>query len=188
MRSVCVAVTAIGGLAAFASGDVICHSVAFGLARTNWSGTADVPRFDPSLGTLNSVRIELTSNVTGSAGAESLDAAPSTISLHLGALVRLLRPDDSEILSVTPGTDLTFGAMAFDGTVDFAGSSGFGVSGVTAGENGAITTTDALELLLFSGTGSVLLPIHAEGSSLGSGAGNLILAFQTFADASVEVC
>lgn len=50
---------------------------------TDWSGSLDLSQFNPALGTLNSVTIELSATLSGSGGVENkkgLQPAPSSCS------------------------------------------------------------------------------------------------------------
>src|SRR5262249_17031430 len=81
----------------------------------------------------------------------------------------------------------TFNASAFDGTIDFGGTSGhdFG-SPNTTGTN-TITISDAASLAAYLGTGTMTFSDTAHATSSASGAGNLLTQIGTTANAQLSV-
>ncbi len=181
------AVATIAGTAQ-ANVPVICFSDTISLQNTNWSDSITVPKFDPSLGQLQRVIFTLSANVEGSAAFESLDAAPATVTMSLQAMVTLFRPDNTTLNVVIPTANTSDGATAFDGTMDFGGTSGKTYANLSAMDDNQTDTTAAADLALFTGAGTITLPVTAMGTSSGTGAGNLLLQFLTQAGAEVEVC
>lgn len=158
-----------------------------GLSNTNWTSSLAVQKFDPSLGTLNSVQFQLGGYVEGSAAFESQDAGPATVAMNLSAILKLQRPDLSVLVITTPTVSTSDFATAWDGVDDFAGTSGKSYDNLSAGASNSWTTSSAGDIALFSGTGFITLPVRAIGASTGSGAGNLALQFATMASASAQV-
>ena len=76
---------------------------------------------------------------------------------------------------------------AFDNVIDFGGTSGKTYSGLSGDKTEGRCTSAAADIALFTGTGNIVLPCVAAGSSNGSGAGNLILQFNTSASAGAQV-
>ena len=157
------------------------------LASTNWNDTVSFPQFDPNLGTLLSVTFELGGHVEGSAKFESLDNAPATVTMNLAAEIDLQRPDLSSLVTVLPLAATNDNVLAFDGVIDFLGDSGRTYEDLSGDDMESSVTTDSNDLNLFTGNGTIDLPVSATGASNGSGAGNLILQFATSASASVTV-
>ena len=157
------------------------------LASTNWNDTVSFPQFDPNLGTLLSVTFELGGHVEGSAKFESLDNAPATVTMNLAAEIDLQRPDLSSLVTVLPLAATNDNVLAFDGVIDFLGDSGRTYEDLSGDDMESSVTTDSNDLTLFTGNGTIDLPVSAMGASNGSGAGNLILQFATSASASVTV-
>lgn len=158
------------------------------LHTTNWNDFLDFPKFDPALGTLETVEFTMTGHVFGNAQFESLDAAPSSVTLNLTAELRMMRPDHSVLMVVFPLASVAQGVGAFDGAIDFGGVSGRSYEGLS----GSITDSFILppppgDLALFIGPGTISLPVRATGRSYASGAGNLVASFQTQAGADVSV-
>jgi hypothetical protein len=155
---------------------------------TNFSSSVSVSKFDPSLGTLLSIQFDLAGAVEGSARFESLDAAPATVTMNLSAQIALQRPDNSTLVVVLPLVQTVDNVTAFDGTIDFGGTSGRTYSGLSNSASNSFTSPPPIsDLALFTGLGNITLPVVATGMSSGSGAGNLILQFNTSAGADVMV-
>jgi hypothetical protein len=186
-----IALLAVIAAAGAAQAAEICYDGSFALARTNWSDNLVIPKFDPALGTLISVSWSVSGNIEGSAAFESLDASATTIQTALSATIRLQRPDATDLQVIIPVAMNSDSASAFDGGIDFGGTSGKTYAGLTASDSGSSSSMSPADLALFTAGflgETISLPVSATGSSTGSGAGNLLLLFNTFAGASAEVC
>lgn len=170
-----------------ATADTIMFSDSVALQPTNFNSSVSVPKFNPALGTLTKVIFELSGHVEGQAKFESLDASPTTISMQLAAQVKLQRPDLSSLVVALPLAMTMDNASAFDGLMDFGGTSGKTYPALAGNDNEMSMTTAPLDLALFTGMGNIMLPVMATGASTGSGAGNLLLQFSTSASANVMV-
>ena len=162
------------------------------LTTTNFADLALVfDKFDAGLGTLLSVNLTLQGTVQGTAQYESLDGSPTTVSLNLSATINLTRPGGgSDIVQVLPVANETDNPTAFDGNIDFGGTSGNTFAGLSNTANNAQTLTSLADLLLFTAAFSgetITLELDATGASSGSGAGNLITQFITNAGATATV-
>lgn len=169
-------------------------TVPFGI--TGWSNDVTFDKFDPDLGTLTGVSVRLTATIRGQASIESLVDMGAFTTMTFSANCAIFRPGGIDaIASVTPQQQFMQSFGPYDGVTDFAGTSGdmFPVAGVSSTQ----THTSPLplsDLALFTGTGgagsagTILLPVVANGTSTGSGAGNAIFQFMQEASAEVEVC
>ncbi|WP_417719657.1 choice-of-anchor E domain-containing protein [Salipiger sp.] len=153
------------------------YSQSSAMATTNWSNTFGITQFDSSLGTLNSVTLTLTGTVLGNANAESLDAAPSTITLNSSANITAAFLATSLSVTVSPIATVSFAATSYDDDLDFGGTSGNSYSGLTNFSTGTGTLTS--NLAAFIGTGTIDMTLSAVGTSSGSGPGNIITQFLT---------
>jgi hypothetical protein len=162
-------------------------SNSFATTATTFNTSLSFPKFDSSLGTLNSITFQLFGSVLGNAKGESLDASPATLTLTLAASLNLQRPDNTSIVVTIPTINNTFNATAFDGVIDFAGTSGITYTAQAGSSTNAVTLSGGSDLALFTGSGSIVLPVTGTGSSSGSGAGNLLTQFATSASASAQV-
>lgn len=187
MRRTCIAiaVTTLAVASAHAQTQVFTDSKP--ASSTNWSTNLTFPLFNPALGTLTSIDFELSGNVLGNVQFESLDAEPATINTQLQAQITLTRPDTSTLVVILPAANNTDSVTAFDGSLDFGGTSGKSYLGISAFASNSFTTSAPADLALFTGLGNISLPTSAAGQSAGSGAGNLVTIFQTQADAQVKV-
>ena len=169
---------------------------------TNFTQTMTVFKFNSSLGVLTDVLITLNGTVVATLKAESLDAAPATITMTDTATETLTAPGALSLAQVLPQASMTFNASAFDGTyntdgtpnvlsVDFGGTSGKTVTGVTGtASTGQLDLTSSTILSTFTGNGAVdpiLLSLAASANSGASGAGNIFSTAQTQASGGVQV-
>lgn len=169
-------------------GAFLAFSDTYAMARTNWNGLLSFSKFDPSLGTLNAIHFYLEGRILGDVRFESLDAGPATVNTYLQAMLTLSRPDMSTIVLTTPVADHSDNVTAFDGVIDFGGTSGRSYLGIQTSDNESVTSPPpASDLALFTGLGSIDLPISAQGMSYASGAGNLLTMFNTQAEAYCRV-
>lgn len=155
---------------------------------TNWSSSLGLQEFNPTLGTLNSITFTLNGDVSGSVKVENTGSSAATVNSALAATLTLERPDTTQLVVVLPKATFTDSLSAFDGTIDFGGTSGVTHSGISASTSQvSATLTDATDLALFKGTGILSLPAVAVGSSAANGGGNLVAQFISDAGASASV-
>lgn len=179
-----------GGLvsAGVASADTESHTGSFGPQSTNWLEAFDVPQFDTQGGlrVLDCVEIFLKGTVSGTAQAESLDAEPADISLNLQATISLSM-GMTQLAVVIPVANTLFSASAFDGTIDFGGTSGATFQSLMQMDQTTTLLTAPGDLAPWIGAGLVGLSGDADGQSFGSGAGNLVTVFLTDGAMEFEV-
>ncbi|MGX9783656.1 choice-of-anchor E domain-containing protein [Janthinobacterium lividum] len=195
MHKSLIALAAAGvlGLGAASSAQAATQTITFSadraLGATNWADTLGLGKFDSNLGTLTSIKFHLEGAVQGSGKAESLDASASDVTLSLASLLTLYRPDNSTLLVANPLFTQTFALSAFDGSIDFAGTSGANTGPRSSTGANSYTSGSASDFALFSsaGGGLIQLGLNAIGSSTGSGSGNLLTQFQTAASGRVAV-
>ncbi len=186
-RVLSVLVAAIAGVGT-AHGAMVSYSASIPPTSTDWTSSVSIPQFDPVLGTLDSVDIELRGEVSGNIQFESLDAANSTVTTSLSASIILMRPDLTVMASAAPFVSHVDPVSAFDGAIDFDGLSGRAYLNQSASAlAGVSATSPSPDLALFTGTGTVSLPVTATGVAAADGAGNLLVAFLTQASANVSV-
>lgn len=185
MRSYFLAAVAAAALAPSANAATISFSDGFGPAVTNWSETLSLSQFDPSLGTLTSVTFELFGTAEGVANAESLSNGPSNVTLNLGAEVEASLAGFGSLGQVIPLASQTIALSAFDGNIDFGGTSGVALDDLEADDE--VSNVFVSGLAPFIGTGNLPVIISASGNSSGSGSGNLITQFFTDAFASATI-
>lgn len=184
-----VCVLALAAICALSAGAAeISYSVPTPLAKTNWTSAVIVPKFDPALGTLLGVEFTIAGHVEGVAKFESLDASPATITMNLWADMVLMRPDYSALVMVSPLASTVDGVSAFDGVIDFGGTSGRTHEGLVADLSASKTSPPPdSDLALFTGTGNINLWAGTWAYCTGSGSGNLVIQFSTYASAQSTV-
>jgi hypothetical protein len=164
---------------------MILHQVDVPLTSTNWSTEVTVPLFDAAVGTLTGVDITLTGEMASIVALESLSQSAAVVRSEVSAMITLLRPDGSELM--TAPFDVRLSELgAFDGSLDFAGTSGrseflYGVA------TASFSVSDPADLVMFEGFGDLTLPMEAMGTASTRGAGGIVASFETYASAEVFV-
>lgn len=104
----------------------ISHSVPYASPNLSqpWSTSFTVPRFDPSLGHLTTVVLNLDGFLGGSSRQENVSAAPIFAQAETTATLVLSTPPPLLPVLATPAMFDLQNLPAFDGTLDFAGTSG----------------------------------------------------------------
>ena len=124
--SVCVLLFAQLAAVAIADAATVSYGGSILLAPTNWSSAITIPKFNPALGTLDSISFTLSGGILGTARFENLDAQPSTVTMLLSAQIKMLRPDNSIILVAIPIVATADYVAAFDGKSRSTVRSSFG--------------------------------------------------------------
>lgn len=157
------------------------------LQSTNFNVPLIFPKFDPSLGTLDSIYFWLYGFVSGSIAFENEDPVPATINYGLSAIIELQKPDSSPLVAAIPLYSGSDSVTAYDGTTDYNGTSGRTYNGLSDSDTDSDTYTDTATKNLFTGLGNITLYVDALATSYASGSGNLAALFSTDASAEVEV-
>ncbi len=162
-------------------------TASFSTSKTNWTQTAQVAQFDPSLGTLQSIDIINNATLQSEFQVENLDNEGGNISSSVSGGVAVSAPGISPITAATTISD-SFDAGADDGTIDFKGAGGHdsGLKTQTA-SNSVTDVSDPSILSEFEGTGSVTLSGRATARSSVSGPGNVLALVNSSAGADVQV-
>ena len=191
MKKTFAALALAAGLVPFASvhAATISYTDSKAMTTTNWTDLLSFAKFDSNLGTLTSIRFDLSGVVQGVGNAESLDSSASTVTLSLGSLLSLTRPDHTTLVVTNPVFSQAFNFTAFDGGINFGGTSGGTTGVVSANGSNFFVSTNASDFALFSavGGGTIDLGLGAVGASSGNGSGNLITQFNTAASGVAKV-
>ena len=169
-------------LAGGAQAATISFSDSYGLATTNWSQELTLQKFDTTLGHLNSVTFNYGGDVLTTLRVESLDATSSTITATSGAALIFGGPL-SQTLSIGGSGNILL--SAFDGIIDFGGTSGAIVGPFSASKSETLTLLNALSA--FQGLDTYGITVNAQGQTSASGAGNLLTQVSTAALAQITV-
>lgn len=166
-----------------AQADTIVLTDTFGLATTNWTNAlSGLSQFDSSLGTLNAVTINLSGDIVQALRAENKGASADNLTPVAGANLLFRKGSTTLQTLALSNTGSAFAASAFDGTSDFAGTSGIDFGSLTAnGTLAAITFTSAADLADFIGTGTLAgFNVRASGAGrVDSDNGNLASEVET---------
>ena len=157
------------------------------LEKTNFETQISLPKFDSSLGNLESVLFELSANVQGSVELENRDAQAALVTGNLAAEIGLKKPDNSLLLVALPTASVEQKLNKYDGTLDFDGTSGVKLTDISNTKEESALLTIPNDFTPFVGDGSFNLLVEAIGNSTATGAGNLLAGFETYAGATVAV-
>jgi hypothetical protein len=127
--------------------------------NTDWSRTVSFDQFDPAQGTLQGISLGVTADLTGSVSVESLEAAPSTISISQNGVIEVADANGG-LLAAEPGAVWSAVLGAYDGIANYAGASGTIVP-LSAIDAEVATLSAGGALSPFVGTGAALLTATA---------------------------
>ncbi len=141
----------------------------------NWADSFTYNQFDPGTGSLTGINMSLTGTLTGNIAVESREAAPTVVNSSLNGNITMARPGAGGLITAVSPTIFQSSALAaFDGTRDFAGSSGRSYTGLTSSAtsttSGSLSADDAA---LFTGLGTITLPVTASVRTVTRGPANL---------------
>lgn len=159
------------------------------VATTNFQQTLSFAKFDTMGGTrvLDSVTFSIDGSIFGSAEVESRDAFPTTITTTLAANLLLIDSLMNTLVVTIPSITNTFSATAYDGSLDFGGTSGITYSDLSANQYEEATYTDAATLAMFTGLDMASFTFDAQATSSSTGAGNITSGFRSTAGGLVSV-
>lgn len=182
---------AFAALAGRSQADFITQTASIPLDTTNWTRTASLPRFNPALGLLEGVSLSITGHIEGTAKYESLDSQPAQITIHFTANLSVKRPDNNVVLlSSSPVFHRVDTASAYDGVLNFAGTSGATYNAISSDQTTQFVPSFPLngaDTALFVGSGNVVFTVTANGQTTATGAGNLVSSFSQKASATLSV-
>ena len=166
------------------------QTVTLASRTTGWTDTAVFAQFDPALGALREIRLNVGNTVAGAFSAENLEAVPFPVAMTESARVAVGTPAMANAVTATASGADAFALGAFDGAADFAGASGRTdaiADAAAAHADGNAVLTDAVDLSAFAGGGTIALPVGSTGSSVVSGPGNLASVITQKSGATVTV-
>ena len=160
----------------------------FASAPTDLDRSASVSQFDPALGTLLSVDIVAEGSLTSDTQVENLGSTQANVkAVYDGALSYQVQGLGQSITS-TVHRELSGTVGAYDGNMDFAGTSGKDLGAVkTDGQFNTVSITDAGQLAAFIGTGSMSIAQQASANACSCGPGNLLSMVKTTAEGKVHL-
>lgn len=184
-----LALTALLTPFAGANAAVISFSADKALTRTNWTDSLQFTKFDSSLGTLNSIRFDLTGAIQGSGSVVSDDSEATTVTLTLGSRLTLKRPDGSTLVVSQPVFSKDFDLAPAPDEPSNVGPWAGNTGTVNTSASEFFVSSNSSDFALFSalGGGMINLGLRAVGTSTASASGNVNSAFRTLAGANVKV-
>jgi len=179
-------------LAASTQAGQVCSTQTFPTTSTNWSQTITLPKHAPSLGTLQSVTVTLRCGLSGAVRVENPAPGPAVYSTRLAFQGSVRRPDGSVLHALEPSIESQIPLGAFDGQIDFNGSSGRTLANMSTPQREThVVLTNAIDIALFTAASIgelITLDVDAVGTSTATGPGALITAFDTNAAITLTVC
>ena len=175
--------------ASFSNAGTITLTDTVALQTTDFTKSLSFANFDTMGGSLilESVAFSIDGSILGDIEVESRSAAPATITATLSAELKLTDAAMNTLVVTIPSITRILNATAFDGVVDFGGTSGATYAGLTAQKFEQSIYTDAATLAMFTGMGSSMFTFDATAVSVATGAGAITSVFTTSAGGVVEV-
>ena len=129
---------------------------------TNWQKSVSFTKFDPSLGKLDAINVTIIGRVTTSLSIENLGVASRVAGVTTTSFVLSAGVGGNVVTTVT--TASVGGSLAaFDGAIDYAGSSGLVAQTATTSSNSDFGTSLVADsdLAAFAGLGTIDLSVMA---------------------------
>ncbi|MDS4015203.1 MAG: choice-of-anchor E domain-containing protein [Candidatus Accumulibacter sp.] len=162
-----------------ANAALITQSGSFGFETTNWThDLGGINQFDATLGTLNSVLISYSGAINQQLKAENTGAVADNLTPVAGANLFYRKGSSNLGTLALSNTGAAFAASAFDGTSDYAGTSGIDFGVLTATGSGSVVGSPLSDYI---GAGNLVgFNFRAVGSGLiNSDNGNLDSSIST---------
>ena len=121
----------------------------------------------------------------GFASFENYENVPKRVNVTWSAQFGLLRPSLTPLLTVAPTAFTSDSVTSFDGNVDYAGTSGLTHSGLSATAADSVCLSIPADVALFTGAGTIALPVTAANISTQTGANSWSFGIQ--GNAAVKV-
>ncbi len=147
-----------------------------------------INQFNSSLGVLENVQISFSAQSDTQEKLENKDAIPQTMTSSVIVDLDLLRPDNTNQLSLNiPFSSRIFEADLFDGVIDYGGESGKSYPLQNASKTNTATLVSENDLNYFTGTGTIDFLLQAVADWDCSGSGNAACEVDTYASAVITV-
>lgn len=166
--------------------DTQTYTATFQDMPTNWQQTATIAPFNPALGTLTSVDLQITSDMQSQTLVKSLDTQATVIRASAAGTLTLTIPGLAPQVTNLSASD-SYNAPASDGQLNFTGSGYHDFGTIDAPGSNSMTLTSPQALAAFTGSQPVSLTALAEAHSTVSGSANLLTLINSHASATVKV-
>lgn len=172
----------------------ITYTATFPESDTDQTRTMNIPKFNPDLGMLTSVKINSAATFKSTAGVENTSTnSGATITVTVNNSLSVTVPGISPLINNASQSPVgsPFMAAVFDGVIDFGGPAGT-ASGTTFPQimnsaNAMTTTSDQSVLAQYTGTGDVTISAIATATTVASGGGSIVTKIDSTASAVVTV-
>lgn len=170
--------------------DFICYMDTLENRYASFTTSLHVPQFDPALGTLELVTVQLQLAQDSFVKAELLNPqVPGLYEYELNWNMTMTGLGGQTLLQLLDGADASGGLTAFDGLHDFEGTSGFTDLYSSEDDDGRLFTSITPGFDSFIGTGSMEFVVQALATLYMAGTGAPFdIVHQTGVNASVEIC
>lgn len=162
----------------------------FSNAVYDFTETVSLTQFDSSQGTLLSVELTWSFDVDSSAGVENVSANSGVAELEQAFDIELSNSTLGTLANEGGSFSASGAVSGFDGTLDFAGTSGY-TEGVTTNYAASDVFTTQSILDYFTGSGSVDFDVSGDVTIttdfLGTGVGFLTQTWNTVSDGELSV-
>jgi hypothetical protein len=164
----------------------LTKTVSFGPTQTNFNLQGLLEKFDPSLGTLQSIELQHSGSITSEIEVENFsNISESDISGTVSGTMTLTAPGVNDVLNIS-GYAGAFHASTYDGVTDFAGASGESFGEQTADGSNTITLTGA-GMDAYIGIGTANVSEAAVATSNATGGGNLDVRVRSTGASTITV-
>ena len=185
--AVCLSLTIAGAGARAAS---ITHSSVYGPSPYLGSSVYTfpvqaVPQFDLPGQCLTSVCVQATAHGAGFMSFENTQNFFTTVASNFQVQVTVRRPDLSPVMVLQPSQIFMDPLSPYDGTADYAGTSGVTHTGLDVSVGDTVCLTSASDLALFTGAGTVNIPCTALNLSTQTNASSWSIGLQAYVSYSV---
>jgi hypothetical protein len=107
--------------------ETVVQATTAALADAGWSVPLSFVQFNPNLGTLQDVAVGVLGTIAGTVAIENLGVTPTWVNIDLlGTIV--VFSSGGPLTSARPETSTGVALGTYDGTTDFSGNSGSGLS------------------------------------------------------------
>ena len=173
----------------FAQAASVSYETSVATQLTNFKKDVGIQKFDSALGTLTSVDFFMSGDVVGSMSYENMSVSSALTTGTLSATVFLSAPTvtTTPLVAVVPLANKADNLSAFDGLMNFGGTSGRTYTDLHGHAEGSSSFTNSSILSLFTGQGFLQAILGASATSVSSGSGNMISYFSTMAGGLARV-
>lgn len=171
------------GVGTAQAGTIITQTFSSPPTPVAWSTTYDANQFNPSLGTLTSVEIEVSSNIVASVDVYNFSGSPQSFTKATASIPITLTGPASLSLSATGGTaDLAGSAAPFPSSNTFPGVP------TTASTSTTLTSSGALAPYIGTGVSTLVFDFNAgNGTYSGTAVSGVFFGGSATANATVDV-